>query len=312
MKIKFLLFFICAAFSLIVAAQNVGIGTTTPVNKLEVNGAIRADSDLYVLGNTGIGLTAPNYKLDVAGIINTSSNAYVAGFLGVGTTAPVYKLDVAGIIHSTSNNYVGGYLGVGTTSPIYKIQVDDGSVAIHSTADSKYWYMNYSSSGNYFNIAEDGSTRVAIANGGNVGIGTTAPTAKLNVVGTTALNGTVTVTGTENVSGTLTVNSNKGVIYNAAASTNLRYYTRTAAFTIVNLAPHTLTAEASIGFSGFTLAPQVFVGNITSNGGTTGPLYQLQLVIYDVTATSCHCRILNTSDATINQGITWNIMCMGN
>ena len=229
-----------------------------------------------------------------------SASVAFAQNVGIGTTTPAYKLDVAGTVHSNSDAYVDGYLGVNTTSPIYFMQVDDGSVAIHSTTDSKYWVMNYNSGSNYFNINEDGTSRLVIANGGNVGIGTTAPAAKLDVA------------GTANVSGKLTVNNNKGVVYNAAGSTNLRYYTRTAAFTVSNLAAHTLSAEASIGFSGFTNAPQVFVGNITSNGGTTGPLYQLQLVIYDVTASSCHCRLLNTSNATINQSITWNIMCMGN
>ncbi|HEX5152055.1 MAG TPA: hypothetical protein VFW07_11460 [Parafilimonas sp.] len=233
--------------------------------------------------------------------------------VGIGTTTPAYKLDVNGTINTNSNAYVGGYLGIGTQSPIYKIQVDDGSVALHNNTDSKYWIMTYSSGGNYFNIAEDGASRIAIANGGNVGIGTTAPSAKLDVVGTTELNGNVTVNGTQKVSGTLTVNNNKGVLYNLSNSTNIKFYTRTAAFTINNLAAHSLSPEASIGFiGGFSSAPQVYVGSIVSNGGSAGPLYQLQLVIYNVTATNCKCRLLNTSNSTISQDITWNIMCLGN
>jgi hypothetical protein len=277
MKLNLLLFLSCAALSLTVAAQNVGIGTNNPVNKLHVNGDVKLDSNLYITGNTGMGILSPAYKLDVAGIINTNSNMYVGGFLGVGTTAPIYK-----------------------------IQVDNGSLAVHNTSDSKYWVMNYNSSSNYFNLSEDGTNRLAILNGGNVGIGTTVPSAKLEVVGNTELNGTV------NVTGALTVNNNKGVIYNAGSATNLRYYTRTASFTVSNLAPHTLSAEGTITLSGFTNPPQVFAGNIIGNNGSLGPLYQLQLVIYDVTATSCHCRILNSSDVLISQNITWNIMCVGN
>jgi len=226
--------------------------------------------------------------------------------VGIGTTTPAYKLDVNGIINGSSNAYFAGYVGIGNTNPNYKMTVQDGSVALYSSIDVKYWVMNYSPSGNYFNINEDGFTRLAIVNGGNVGIGTTSPISKLDV------NGSVNVTGNITLSGNLVLKGNKGAMYNAQGSTNIRYYTRTAAFTVVNLAAHTLTAEASIGFSGFTTAPQVFVGNITSNGGTTGPLYQLQLVIYDVTASGCHARLLNTSNAVINQSITWNIMCVGN
>lgn len=226
--------------------------------------------------------------------------------VGIGTTNPLYKLDVNGIINSNSNAYFGGFVGIGTVNPSYKMTVVDGSVAFYNTTDSKYWVMNYNSGGDYFNINEAGTSRFVIANGGNVGIGNYAPTAKLD------LTGTLKVSGTATFAGDILVKNNKGVMYNAQGSTNIRYYTRKAAFSLINLAPHVLSVEATIGFSGFTTAPQVYVGNITSNGGTTGPLYQLQLVIYDVTATSCHARILNTSNSTINQTIEWNIMCVGN
>lgn len=226
--------------------------------------------------------------------------------VGIGTTTPEYKLDVYGNIRSTSNGYFAGYVGIGTLSPIYKLTVQDGSVALYNSTDDKYWYMNYNSSSNYFQIGEDGANRFMIANGGNVGIGVATPAAKLDV------GGTLKVSGTGTFSGDILVKGNKGVMYNAQGSTNIRYYTRTAAFSVISLPAHALSVEASIGFSGFTNPPQVYVGNITSNGGTIGPLYQLQLVIYDVTATGCKARILNTSNATITQSITWNIMCIGN
>jgi hypothetical protein len=224
--------------------------------------------------------------------------AAMAQNVGIGTTTPLYKLDVNGTLNTAGDCYVGGFMGVDTKTPIYKITVQDGSVALFNSTDSKYWVMSYSSGSDYYYISEDGIQRLVIANGGNVGIGTTAPSAKLEVA------------GSEKVSGSLTVNNNKGVLYNLSSSTNIKFYTRSAGFTINNLPAHSQSIEASIGFSsGFTNAPAVYVGNVVSYTGTS-PL--LQLIIYNVTATGCKCRLLNTSNSAVTQTITWNIMCMGN
>jgi hypothetical protein len=218
--------------------------------------------------------------------------------VGIGNSSPIYKLDVNGIFHTANNAYVDGLLGVGTTNPSYKLQVNNGPIALFNTTDLKAWYFNYSTSGLFY-LSESGLTRLVVANGGNVGIGTTAPAAKLDVA------------GDGNVSGNLTVSGNKGIIRNAAGNAQLRYYTRTASFTAI-LPAFGTSAEGSIGFSGFTNPPQVMVGDIVSTGGTVGELFRVQLVIYDVTATGCHCRLINTSSGPVNYGITWNIICVGN
>jgi len=227
--------------------------------------------------------------------------------VGIGISNPAYKLDVGGELHTTSNAYFGSYVGIGTTSPSYKLTVADGSMAIFNTTDAKTWYFNYNSAGNYFQLSENGTARIVVANGGNVGIGTSAPSVKLDV------NGNTEITGTLAVSSTITVQGGKSVLYNLNGSTPVKYYTREAAFTINNLPAHSVSAEGSIGFvGGFTAPPAVYVGDIVTTGGTAGPLYQLQLIIYDVTATGCKCRLLNTSNSPITQNCTWNIVCFGN
>ena len=219
--------------------------------------------------------------------------------VGIGVSSPIYKLDIAGTLHTNSNAYFDGFVGIGTTTPAYKLQVNNGPLAFYNTTDFKTWYFNYSTSAKLFYLTEDGLARLAIANGGNVGIGKTAPLATLDVA------------GNANVDGNLTVSGNKGLLRNAAGSTQLRYYTRTAAFTAI-LPAFGTSPEGSIGFSGFTSPPQVMVGDIVSTGGTVGQLYRVQLVIYDVTASSCHCRLINTSNDAVNYSITWNIICIGN
>jgi hypothetical protein len=227
------------------------------------------------------------------------SSAIVAQNVGIGTSSPIYKLDINGSLHASNNAFIDGFVGIGTTLPSNKLQVNNGAISLLNTGDSKSWQLNYTSPGKYFYIAEDGIPRMTLANGGNVGIGNSSPQANLDVA------------GTGNFSGSVTVSNNKGLLTNAAGNTQLRYYTRQATFTAI-LPAFGTSVEGSIGFSGFTSAPQVFVGDIVSTGGTVGELYRVQLVVYDVTASGCHCRLINTSSQAVNYGITWNIICIGN
>lgn len=236
-----------------------------------------------------------------------SSHVLFSQNVGIGTTTPEYKLDVIGSIRSATNGYFEGSLGVGTTTPSYKFQVNNGQIALYNTTDLKSWYFSYSSGSNYFYLSESGTNRMVVANGGNVGIGTSTPTAKLDI------NGTLNVTGNADIEGNLTVNAGKGIMRNTAGSAQLKYYTREAAFGAI-LGGFDLSGEGSFGFAsaGFTTVPAVMVGDIVSTGGTVGELYRVQLVIYGCTTTSCKARLLNTSPNSVNYNVTWNIICIGN
>lgn len=227
--------------------------------------------------------------------------------VGIGTNSPAFKLDVVGAIHSTSNAYIDGSVGIGTVSPGYKLQVNNGQIALYNTTDAKTWYFGYTSSSNYFYLSEGGTNRIVVANGGDVGIGTSSPLEKLDV------NGNLNVRSGANIEGSLTVNGGRGIMRNAQTTGQLKYYTREVAFGAA-LGGFGLSGEGSFGFAsaGFTTTPVVTVGDIVSTGGDAGQLYRVQLIIYGCDTNSCLARLLNTSPNAVNYNITWNIICIGN
>jgi len=153
-------------------------------------------------GKVGIGTTTPTAKLDIA------ENTTTSGSVGVNIqkTGAVTGSNSYGIIaHTTgasNTNYAGFFTATGATNN-YGLIVSAGSVGIGTTAPGQTLevkgadgtgirLMNAGSgdkrydivgSGNDFRINETGvGASLTIQAGGKVGIGTTAPGAKLHVV----------------------------------------------------------------------------------------------------------------------------------
>jgi hypothetical protein len=146
----------------------------------------------------------------------------------------------------------------------------------------------------------------------NVGIGTATPASTLDVNGTTNVASNLTVGGNTSVAGNLTVNSGKGIL-RSWNGTQLKYYTQQVSAHAVLGAfgtsiEYTLSWPAGI----FNSNPTILIGDITSIGGTLGTLYRVQMITYDATATSCHYRLINTSNAAVDYTITWNVVFIGN
>jgi len=179
---------------------NVGIGTSSPAAKFEVNsGAIVAaffksssntvpvslfttNNAISTIGFRGLGSTS-EYHVRVGANVNdfvayTNNTEKLritsGGNVGIGTSSPGAKLDVrknqAGYTYIASDNANTAASGTGSGFAM----TEGGSVA---------WYLRNERDGSgKFNIGNS-ANRLTIDSSGNVGIGTTAPTSKLTVVG---------------------------------------------------------------------------------------------------------------------------------
>ena len=127
--------------------------------------ATTGEMGLFVAGSS----TAPGWTgLNGIQAVRIKSNGYV----GIGTTNPGTKLEVAGPL--------GGTVGVGG-STLRLVNTDTGNAASITAG-----ITGLTNDGMQFST--DGTVRMIVASGGNVGIGTSSPSTKLQVNGTFASN----------------------------------------------------------------------------------------------------------------------------
>lgn len=187
-------------------------------------GAITEKMRIDAIGNVGIGTTAPGYKLEVEGTFDVSATSTFAGNVGIGTTAPEGNLHVfstatdtlRGIDISQMNDGVHGAVlnlikkrETGDTAQdndyaggIYSHFYNDNATPERITATGMVSKIIDVSDGAedadlYFEQVVGGTnTEVMRFTGGNVGIGTTVPGYKLDVVSTDGVVGRLTSSNT--------------------------------------------------------------------------------------------------------------------
>jgi hypothetical protein len=149
--------------------------------------------------NVGIGTGSPAYPLDVAG--NLRSNSWIGRANGSAPSADcaIYRATDNTLGFSTASTErmridSSGNVGIGVTSPqgVLAIKAVSGNTnfSIESAASSRY-FISVNNTSNFLAIGGNGGTApssgaINIDSSGNVGIGTSSPNAKLEVLSSTA------------------------------------------------------------------------------------------------------------------------------
>ncbi|MGE0635880.1 MAG: beta strand repeat-containing protein [Bacteroidia bacterium] len=188
-------------------AQNVGVDVATPVEKLDVLGAIHIGTTANTNAGT-IRYSSPNFQgYDGTQWVNFGGSG---GLTGSGTATRVAFWSGTSALSSNANLYwnnSSSSLGIGTNTPIGKLHIEGAGelLRITSTAENSTlarFYVNSTPRLDFTSLASTGSqltlfdgvgtyaTRISgggpsFFRFGNVGIGTDTPAEKLDVIGKT-------------------------------------------------------------------------------------------------------------------------------
>jgi hypothetical protein len=202
----------------ITAGGNVGIGTTSPAERLSINGNAQVD-EIFIGVTTGFLSGTTNAQIGWAGgfsgltngslILQSRSNVATPiifatettekmringnGNVGIGTTAPSERLHVVGNgLFSGGARFFSGLNYMEFLQNVFTSQSNDGahirSVVSVNEAPTYSWAGDtdtgmYTPAANTIGFSTGGSEKMRITSSGNVGIGTTSPFNKLTVAG---------------------------------------------------------------------------------------------------------------------------------
>tara|TARA_R100001463_G_scaffold113786_1_gene168961 strand:- start:8264 stop:10234 length:1971 start_codon:yes stop_codon:yes gene_type:complete len=209
------------------ASGNVGIGTTGPTAKLEINGNLVFTNDTNSITFGGV-VSSPSLQITNSSTLSTIRTA---------NSSAVLKLDSYPGIEITTGGYdnvinSSGRWGIGTTNPNEKLHVNGGTtnvVANFESTDSKAFisfkdntttntdtvFLGAEGNNMSFYAGSASAERIRIDSSGNVGINTTSPGQKLHVNGNVLVDGTAifnTSTNTEPVCITRSGNTTREVL----------------------------------------------------------------------------------------------------
>ncbi len=204
------------------------ITTTNGSSSLYLLNLTRTTTSLTTAGSVGVGTTSPTEKLHVktsgveiakyettatADLAIELANSQGSMFFGLGG-GEQFGVGTTSDLNGTGSLFIieqGGNVGIGTTVPSHPLSVVSSypQIKIQQTGQTPYFTFGSGSgyavfdgvgtSGGLLDIRDDGSSRMRIDASGNVGIGTTGPGAKLQVNGTNGTTQSIIGYGTQNL-----------------------------------------------------------------------------------------------------------------
>ena len=226
---------------------HVGIGTSSPTRKLDIvqdadtedsgigiyNAAENAIGRIWMngadmifqrggdneqqlvldaTGNVGIGTSSPSAALEVAGeaYFTAAATASPGIFLKDSVSSHTWKLrqstandfQIRDVTAATSRLTIdtSGHVGIGTSSPTRKLDIvqdadtEDSGIGIYNAAENAIGRIWMNGADMIFQRGGDNEQQLVLDATGNVGIGTSSPSAKLDVVGDVEVGGVLDYT----------------------------------------------------------------------------------------------------------------------
>ena len=186
------------------ASVNYTEGDVNILRDLTVSGNLTVDGTQLIVNTETIKLEDHNIEIAANAGYDTISDAGISWGTGIaGASSPV-SLSYS---NGQGFNFAGGNVGIGTTSPEFNLSIVDstdaiiqlkgsdlGRVYFGDTADNNIGRIQYYHVNNSMQFWTNGAEQMRIDSNGNVGIGTTSPSRKLQIHSDTAASQTVAVT----------------------------------------------------------------------------------------------------------------------